>query len=189
MRHKYATPALVLGKNHVGEATTSVILLTPDFGMVRARSQGLRKSAAKMSAALQTFAHSDVSLLRGKDGWRTTGAILIENFAQSLSHTERARLARVTELLQRLVRGEHREPDLYILITTFIRALESFPDEEFQDAAECLAALRLLHLLGFDAGAIPGEYNDFSVPTVTMATLERTDLVVRINNGISASGL
>ncbi len=189
MRHKYATPALVLGKSHVGEATTSVLLLTPDFGVVRARSQGLRKPAAKMSAALQTFAHSDVSLLRGKDGWRTTGAILVENYAKRLSIAERSRLARVTELLQRLVRGEHREPELYILITMYIRALEEFTDEEFQDAAECLAALRLLHLLGFDAGELPGEYDDFSIPTITIASLERTNLIVRINNGIAASGL
>lgn len=188
MRQTYATPAFVLSKNATSEASASVSLLTPDFGVIRARAQGVRKPGAKMAPALQTFARSDITLVRGKDGWRLTGAVLVENWAQKLKAPARMRAARVAELMQRLVRGERRDPELYALVEHFIQTLPTF-DEELQDAAECLAALRLLNMLGFDAGEIPGEPEDFTVPTVTIASLNRNELIVRINNDLAASGL
>ena len=188
MRQTYATPAFVLGKNATSEASASIALLTPDFGVIRARAQGVRKPGAKMAPALQTFARSDITLVRGKDGWRLTGAILVNNWAHELPAPARRRAGRVAELMQRLVRGEHRDPELYALVENFMQTLSAF-DEELQDAAECLAALRLLNMLGFDAGEIPGEPDDFSEPTVTIASMNRTELIVRINNDLAASGL
>jgi DNA repair protein RecO len=188
MRHTYATPAFVLGRNQIAEASASVVLLTPDFGVIRARAQGVRKPAAKMAPALQTFALSDVTLVRGKDGWRMTGAILVARSAKELTREARLRAGRVAELLQRLVRGERKDPELFSLMLAFVEALPQHPDD-LQDAAECLAALRLLHILGFDAGVIPGTVTDFTTPTVTIASLERKELIVRINNDLAQSGL
>jgi DNA repair protein RecO len=188
MRQTYATQAFVLGKNVTSEASASIALLTPDFGVIRARAQGVRKPAAKMASALQTFARSDITLVRGKDGWRLTGAILVTNWAHTLQAPARMRAGRIAELMQRLVRGERRDPELYALVENFIHTLPGY-DEELQDAAECLAALRLLNMLGFDAGEIPGEPNDFSKETVTIASLNRKELIVRINNDLAVSGL
>ncbi len=188
MRQTYATSAFILGKSPTSEASASIALLTPDFGVIRARAQGVRKPGAKMAPALQTFARSDVTLMRGKDGWRLTGAILVQNWAQELPVPARMRAGRVAELMQRLVSGERRDPELYALVENFVTTLPKY-DEEMQDAAECLAALRLLNMMGFDAGEIPGEPDDFSEPTVTIASMNRKDLIVRINNDLAASGL
>ena len=77
MRHKYETRAVVLFRSPVGETSAFVVLLTSELGLVRTLSQGVRKSGAKLAHALTTFAESDVVLVRGKDGWRLSGAVLV----------------------------------------------------------------------------------------------------------------
>jgi hypothetical protein len=62
--------------------------------------------------------------------------------------------------------------------------------ESFADATECLAALRILHALGVDAGTIPGEsHSDFASDTLQEVIQNRPDILLRINRGIAASGL
>jgi DNA repair protein RecO len=191
MRQKYSTQALVVGRRPLGEVSTVIMLLTEEFGIVRARAQGLRKSSAKMGAALQTFAFSEVVLLRGKDGWRMTGAIGEKNFAKELDGPARMRAGRITDLLQRLAQNDHREPDIFLLITTFMQKLTELQsrEEDLSDAAEILTALRLLQLLGFDAGAIPGTLVDYSDTVLAETTSKRTELISRINNSLAQSGL
>ena len=47
---------MVLSRAPKGEANASIVLLTQDIGLVRARAQGVRRSGAKLAAALATFA-------------------------------------------------------------------------------------------------------------------------------------
>ncbi len=72
MRHKYASPAVVVARSPLGERAVLLTLLTGDLGLIRARAEGLRKPGAKLAHALQTFSESEVTLVRGKDGggWR-----------------------------------------------------------------------------------------------------------------------
>ncbi|MES2225415.1 MAG: recombination protein O N-terminal domain-containing protein [Patescibacteria group bacterium] len=188
MRHKYSARALVLGRYPLGEASVSVSLLTEDFGIIRARSQGARKPGAKMAPGLQTLSFCDVTLLRGKDGWRTAGAILEANWARALPPDARRRATRVMELAQQLVRGEHRDADLFTILTSFVTSLPALSEEE-ADAAELLAALRLLHVLGLDAGDTYGALDDYSPTRLQEANDVRAHLITRINHGISNSGL
>src|SRR3989338_9216530 len=96
MRHKYETRGIVLSRSSLGEANAFITLLTPELGLVRARAQGLRRSGAKLAAALPTLAESSVVLVRGRDGWRLAGAVLEENwFARIQRAAARARAARV----------------------------------------------------------------------------------------------
>src|SRR3989338_714111 len=78
MRHKYETRGIVLSRSPVGEAIPFVTLLTPELGLVRALAQSIRKPNAKLASALTTFAESSVVLVRGRDGWRLSGAVLEE---------------------------------------------------------------------------------------------------------------
>lgn len=188
MRHKYSTTALVLGRFPNGEVSTKVALLTPDFGLIRAHAQGLRKPGAKMACALQTFSTADITLIRAKDGWRLTGAILNCNFAQILPTASKKRAARVTSLAERLTYGEQTEPHLYPMVLSFIETLPSLTEEE-QDAAECLAALRILSALGHDAGDIPGDVLVFQKEALHTVMSERKAFISRINNGIQLSGM
>ena len=182
MRHKYATRAIVLARSPLAEAASLVTLLTEDLGLLRARAEGLRKPGSKLSSALQALCESDVILVRGKEGWRIAGAVLRENWFVRLSHTARLRVGRVAGLLLRLVHGEG-EGALYPVFLDFLSLL---PDssEEAGDARECLAALKILSSLVLDAGTVP------EIPADAVLAPElRRELVLRINRGISASGL
>jgi recombinational DNA repair protein (RecF pathway) len=188
MQHKYRTEALVLCRYPIKEHDAQVVLATEDFGVIRARAGGLRKSGSKMAAGLQTLAESNVALIRAKDGWRLAGAVVLTHWAERLPRDARTRFARVVELMQRLAHGEEPEPRLYAELVAFVHALMALP-EDAQDAAECLAALRILHILGHDAGDLPGGFADYSETALAPFTDDRKTYIARINHGISVSGL
>ena len=189
MRHKYETRGIVLARSHKGEASVLVTLLTTDLGFVHVRAQSLRKPGAKLAAALVTFAESNVMLVRGKEGWRLTGAVLEENwFVRLGQHAVRERAARVTGLFLRLVVGEEQDARLYPIMRSFFETLSSTPSEA-HEAVEILTVLRTLSALGLDAGDLPA-----GAPTLTPACLEdvlanRAVYIGRINTGLTASGL
>lgn len=183
MRHKYETTALVLARTPLKESAALVTLLSEEFGLVRARAEGLRKPGAKLAHALQTLDRCSVTLVRGKEGWRLSGAILEESWFKKLSRTERLRAGRVAGLLLRLVHGEANDPSLFVLFTDFLEVLPELT-EEAQDAAEIMTALRILAVLGLDTGILP--------QTTAYEPLQpeyRRELVTRVNRGIGASGL
>ena len=189
MRHKYPTEALVLARTPVGEASALLTLLTREVGLVRARAQNIRAPGAKLSAALATFAESELVLVAGKEGWRVSGALLRENWFQRLPREARIRAARVSALLLRLVHGEAPDQALYETFAEFLAALSSLPEAE-HDAAETLAVLRILSVLGLDAGDIPGAGGaPFSSASLALVAKERSALIARVNRGIAASGL
>ncbi|MBY0110967.1 recombination protein O N-terminal domain-containing protein [Patescibacteria group bacterium] len=179
MRPKYVTPAIVLARIPHGEANALVTLLTADFGLIRARAQGVRKSGAKLAASLRTLSELDASVLYGKEGWRLSGASLVEDHFSNLDAVSRARAGRISSLILRLVRGETAEPELFFAIKDFLSSLPG-EDEETQDALECRTALRLVSALGLDAGEIPA---------LEEVQTSRKAIVARINTGIAASGL
>lgn len=180
---------MVLARIPVGEANTIVTVLTEELGLVYARAQGLRNSRAKLAHALVTFAESDLTLVRGKDGWRLAGAVLRENWFRRLSTRDsRERAARVSALVLRLVAGEVQERELFPTVTGLLYALATLPSAS-HDAAEVLSALRVLSVLGLDAGEMPKSGVSFGEETLAHIERERAQYVARVNRGISASGL
>ena len=188
MRHKYETRGIVLSRAPSGETNAFITLITPELGLVRARAQGVRRSGAKLAAALATFVGSELVLVRGREGWRIVGAVREENWFARLPCAARPRAARVTGLLLRLVAGEAHDPALFPVVHGFFQALTELP-EDAHEAAEVLAALRVLRALGLDAGEIPGDVSAFTPSVLAEIGAKRTNYVTRINHGITASGL
>ena len=188
MRHKYETRGIVLSRSFVGEANASVALLTPDLGLVYARAQGVRRSGAKLAASLTTLSESSLVLVRGKESWRVAGAVLEENWFVHMKACSRMRAARVSGLLMRLVAGESYDPTLFLIMTSFLKALVELP-EEFHPAAEVLVVLRILAVLGLDTGEIPGECYLFTPALLSSVVKDRSHYIARINCGITSSGL
>jgi DNA repair protein RecO len=190
MRHKYATTGLVLSRTPIGEASAFITILTPDLGLVRARAQSIRKPGAKLASALQTFSESDVILVRGKDGWRLSGAVLVRTWFAELSRPARLRAGRTAGLLMRLIHGESVDPVFFSIFMQFLSVLPQVVDETEEDAAECLAALRLLHAAGVDDGEIPdGLSGTYATELLKKVIQDRPHYIVRINRSIAASGL
>jgi DNA repair protein RecO len=189
MRHKYDTRGIVLGRSPAGEANAHVLVLTSDLGLVRARAQGVRRPGAKLASALQTFAESDLVLIRGKEGWRLSGAVLAENWFSRLADRQlRERAARTASLLLRLVAGEAPEAELYPLLRGYLSALCALP-AHLHDAAEIRAALALLSALGFDAGEPFAAGDLFAPGELARIGQARSTYVARVNHDIAASGL
>jgi DNA repair protein RecO len=186
MRHKYDTRAIVIARSPLGEANTLLTLLTPELGLVRARAQGLRRPAARLAAALATYAESDLVLVRGKESWRVAGAVLAESWSTRMGYAARQRAGRISRLLLRLVAGESQDPSIYRLMKGFFTAISELP-ENTHEAAEIFAALQLIKTLGLDTGAMPGEA--FTEATLASVGEDRARYIGRINHGIEASGL
>jgi len=188
MRHKYETRGIVLSRTPVGETNALITFITPDLGLVRASAQGVRRSGAKLASSLPTFAESSLVLVRGRESWRVAGAVLEENWFVQMQPCARVRAARVSNLLLRLVAGEVYDPVLFLIVASFFRALTELP-ENVHDAAEMLVVLRVLAVLGFDTGNIPGEFSEFTMPLLATVLKDRKNYIARINNGIMASEL
>lgn len=189
MRHKYATEALVLSRTPIAEASALVTLLTKELGLVRARAQGVRKPGAKLASALQSLTGTDVILLRGKEGWRLSGAILAENYFETLTPSMRECAGRIAHLIVRMVSGESHDGDAYVIFEELLRVLPELTVSE-QELVEILAALYLLQSVGVDAGEpIPDEEGRYGETARAYANTNRKELIVRVNRGIEASGL
>ena len=186
MRHKYSTRGIVLARTPLGETNALLTLLTEDLGLVRARAQGVRRPGAKLAASLATYAESELVLVRGREGWRVTGATLAVPWFARLSCPARPRAGRISGLLLRLVAGEVAELQLFPLLVRFFDALSTVGEGE-HDAAECLAALSILATLGLDAGEVPAPV--FDANALAALSAKRGDYISRINRGIEASGL
>lgn len=188
MRHRYDTPALVLSRAPLGEASAFVTLLTPTLGLVRARAQGVRRPGAKLASALTTFSESSVILVRGKEGWRITGAVGEEQWSRCLSPEARQTAARVVGLLLRLSPNDIQDQSLFTILVTLFKALTMHPIGAFE-SIEILTALRILAVLGLDAGDIPGTDTNMTKETLLGVRGARGTYIARINRGITASGL
>lgn len=186
MRHKYATRGIVLARASVGEAGARYALLTRDLGLISARAQGVRRPGAKLSAALQTFCESDLTLVHGAEGWRLVGALGVESWFARLPRGTRPAAGRVAGLLVRLAPPDapERSGALFALLRDFFHALSAMPERA--EAAECRAALSALSMLGLGEDAPPP---DFSAASLDEVARERGAFVARINRGIEASGL
>lgn len=188
MRHKYETRGIILARAPVGEFSTFLTILTPEIGLVRALAQSVRRSGAKLGPSLATFAESDLVLVRGRESWRVSGAVLHKNWFLQMHNDARQRSSRVTGLFLRLVAGEVNDPKLFSITKGFFTALTELPEEK-HDAVEMLAVLRLLAVLGLDTGVLSEESELFSESVLDLITKNRSTYLARINRGIAASGL
>lgn len=188
MRPKYPTRGIVLARYPAGEANVTFSILTPDFGLVRARAQGVRKPGAKLAPALQTLTECEAVLVRGKEGWRLSGAVLVENWSRRLPGETRERAGRIATLLLRLVRGESADPVIFFIYMDFLSALLRLP-LPLHELAEVVAALGILNELGLDDGEVKEDALIFKEEALTLLLPERRDLILRVNRGLTASGL
>src|SRR3989344_5666530 len=121
MYQKYSTDALVLGSRERGEADRVHTLYTRDFGLVRARASAVRSERSRMRYALQNYSYANVSLVRGKRGWRVAGGTALRGAASDVANV--AAFARIAELAVRLLAGEEENAYLFAALAEAHEAL------------------------------------------------------------------
>lgn len=141
------------GQN-IGEANKYFRIFTKDFGMVGATVQGVRLLRSKLRYSLQDYSYSKISLVRGKNIWRITGAMQRKNLRDFLNYNRGKfeMLAKTFSLLERLLRGEEKNESLFSHISSSWEFLEreSF-DRNLLENCEYILVMRILRNLGYMA--------------------------------------
>jgi DNA repair protein RecO (recombination protein O) len=117
--------AITLRKREVGETDRLYTFYTKELGKVQAKAIGVRKSAAKLAAALETLTLSDVTIVRGKGSGRVAGATVEEYFPGIRSDFTTLSLALVAAAeFDSIVGLEQPDPALFALFQEYLSLLD-----------------------------------------------------------------
>ncbi len=143
------TNAYILASRNVGEANRFITLFSEDLGLIKAVAQGVRLAKSKLKGGLYTYAHTKVSVVRGREVWRITGAQEISrNHLLFDSPAKLGVLGRIYALVLRLVHGEEPDPALYEELGALGDALSGTSEADLKHL-ETVAVLRILNHLGY----------------------------------------
>ncbi len=155
----YTTKAFVLSRREVSEANFLYDFFTEQFGRISARAQGVRKLASKLRYNLQPFARVEVTLVRGREGWRIVGAWPDSHFASIKENSaKRHTFSEVLAMIDRLYTGERPEARLFEEVSAAAAFLDqNHLGSESLEAYRLLLVFRLVDQLGYAARPLPLE--------------------------------
>ncbi len=154
MHHIHRTKAFVLKSFQTREADSSIILLTEEFGVIRATAQGARKMESKMRQSIQDFSLVNVALVSGRTGWRLVNAGFVKNFYTDMVNEDlRESVCRVFSLINRLIAGEVKDEVIYTETARFLDfSLENqdkFNNQNDILSFEAIFSAAILYHLGY----------------------------------------
>lgn len=187
------TNAYILASRGVGEANRFITLFSEDLGLIKAVAQGVRLSKSKLKGGLYTYAHTKVSLVRGREVWRITGAEEISRSYELFDSPEKlALLARVYALVLRLVHGEEPDLELYIELGELSGVLARTADAQLK-YLEIAIVLRMLNRLGYLKETpqlsivLDGELG--TAESLTLIESRFTEVLTLVNKALSSTQL
>lgn len=188
----HTTRAYVLSSRNTGDANRALTLLTRELGTVVATAQSVRRERSRLRFALQRFSFAEVSLVRGRGGWRVTNAYPLENIFFSATPEKRCVIVNASKLLRRLLQGEFPDADLYDIVSSGFFALLDVRQSDVQ-IFELMFVSKLLSNLGYDTheGTLkPFKLGSFDNEALKeRAVKERVKIVREINTALASSGL
>ena len=144
----YITEAIVSGSWDRNTADKSILLFAREAGMVYVQAKSVRKEESKQRYALQDAFHVRVTLIRGKNGWKVSGAEPQKSlYAQSDSRESRAFLRDTLLLLRRLMKGEVPHEEIFDDVLLVLSRTSAFPLRPLKAAL----FMRIVHALGYVA--------------------------------------
>lgn len=144
----YTTEALVCGSKPSNTSDSLALLFTRDAGMVFAHVRSIREEKSKHRYSLQPFSHMRVTLVRGKTGWKVTGAEPIRNFyTEATTREERAFWRNTMLLIRRVMQGETPHERVFDDVLLAYKSLKEGEPKKL----ERVLSLRILHELGYVA--------------------------------------
>ncbi|MBI5469719.1 DNA repair protein RecO [Candidatus Kaiserbacteria bacterium] len=190
MYQKYQTEALVLGSRELGESDKTYALFTRDFGLVRARASAVRREASKMRYALQNYSRVNVSLVKGKRGWRIAGASALLGLNPRGNTSRISAFARISELVVRLVQGEDANQYLFEALS---QAHEALLQGAEVPTVEIVCVARVLYALGYISAEAHQtalfSHTAYGIEHLREADLLKDKLLSSINRAISETHL
>ncbi len=168
----HTTPGFVIDSRPYGEAGKIYSVFTREFGLIRAAAQGIRLERSKLRYHIAENSLGVFSFVRGKEYWRLTSAEKMGPGAMDARF--RGLVARIAQLLRRLLHGEDRHEALFAHIESLSSFIGSAPEmsEDQMKALESVAVLRILQDLGY-IGADPALSAYVSGPELTLEILDK----------------
>ncbi|HAO65016.1 TPA: DNA repair protein RecO [Candidatus Taylorbacteria bacterium] len=156
--HVYNTRGIVIETFDVKEANKTYWIFTRELGMIVAAAQGVRLAVSKLRFSLQPLSISEVSLVRGRAGWRVVNAREISNIYWRIKDVPQsvAMSSRVLRLMRRLVTGEEKNEALFDRLTEGLTYLAggvsgNLPTTKEVMNLEFILLLQVLYTLGYFA--------------------------------------
>lgn len=144
----YVTEGIVLKRKDIGEADVLFTIYTKDYGKIRALAQGVKKSSAKLKGHLETFSHSEIHFVLGKNGERLVGACLL-SFWEAI-RKDLAKIAAAQKIVfvvdRYCLSGEKDEEFWNFLLTSFRELEEKISSEATPDFMRRFEERFLAHL-------------------------------------------
>ncbi|HEY4489690.1 MAG TPA: DNA repair protein RecO [Candidatus Paceibacterota bacterium] len=190
----YNTKAVILKSSPHGEADKNIIMLTEDLGLIRAQAKGVRYEKSKLNSKLQEMNLSEVGLVRGKNSWRLTSAIGIQNYFRLLRN-QKSKVqvfSRVLNLILQLIHGEEKNSHLFNLIADAGNFLikKNLSTNEIM-IFELILVLRVLEQLGYinQRGELKELTNSSWGEAIAIGEKSKQKIVAGINNALKESHL
>ena len=156
--HIYHTKGIVIEAFNVKEANKTYWIFTRDLGMILASAQGVRLAASKLRFSLQPLSIAEISLVRGRAGWRIVNAREISNVYWLIKGIPQgvAMTSRVLKLIRRLVTGEEKNEALFDCLFEGLRYVAGevngiMPTTKQIMNLEFILLLQVLYTLGYFA--------------------------------------
>ncbi len=191
----YTTRGIVLSARPIREADRLYSILTRELGLIYARALGVRKEVSKLRSGLEPISLSDFSLVKGQTHWRLTSSKLDTSMLTMERSKKRIALsiARALALLEKLVQGEEKHPELFDAVEqVFLFAKSSGVLNEDGEAIELILVSRILFHLGYlpekdvPHGFIKGDLNK---EILEEAIKEKKLIIKAVNLGLEAANL
>lgn len=192
--HVYHTEAIILGGRAAGEGDRVLYCYTRLVGLVAAYAKSLREERSRLRYALQTFAHAEIDLVRGKGGWKLVSAHPIDSFGSLWRHPSKRRIvASHAHLIRRLINGEERHELLFDDMLSGLQFLSGIENEAELHACELILVIRMLSRLGYwDSGKLfpqLAKENVLTTESLRFAEEARKSLLAEVNKALELSHL
>lgn len=144
--------AIVLSREHFGEADSYVQFFTEEWGLITALAKSARKSRRRYAGGLDLFCHDEISV-RGNPRDRTAyleELRVLNSFLGLRDELERTLAAgRMLSWIRQLTDGAGSMPEVYRLLGQSLALLEKESSPGKTRLLELVFKMKLLHLLGF----------------------------------------
>lgn len=188
MHTLHATDAFVLAHYARGEVSRVYKLFTRERGLLYAHGQGVRDIRNRNRYALGTGVYTMVTLVRGREVWRITGARQPEH---PRAYERSPEVRRILALLGKILPVEDRAHTVFDVAHEGLIACVADPARALD--AELVTVLRILNELGY----VPRPVHDPIVTTyltpvpcmevLAAARRDRTALVRAVNSALHAT--
>jgi DNA repair protein RecO (recombination protein O) len=191
--HIYSTIGIVLKRKTFGESDTVLSILTQDLGLVLASAKSTRTLQSKLKGSLQEYSLSNVSMVKGKNGWKITNASLIKNYYFDSPEYSKKIFAKISLILQKNITGELFHKEVFDIVRTGFDSVIETNIDNIQ-YIETLMVLRIMKELGYvalnDSNKIYfSDYSSWGDKILGVVSENKLSIVSLINKAIKESQL